>query len=269
MIHVLKATGKAEPYSDEKLTSSIRRAGIPPEIENELIPHIKDKLYDDIPTSVIYRHVKEYLHHSPKSYTAAKYGLKQAIMDLGPTGYPFEDYLAHIMQSFGYRTTVRNIVRGKCITHEIDVIATKKEEKVMVEAKFHNMPGTKTNVHVAMYIKARFDDTKEQNGFTIPWLVTNTKMTTDAIAFGSCYAMKITSWDYPQNNSLRDIVEKAKLIPLTALTTLSQTQKTKLLESNMVLVKDIVTNHNSLIALNLPAHRIEDISAEAKQLIEN
>lgn len=269
MLHVIKATGQSEPYSEEKLITSIRRAGIPMELQDQVLSHVKDKLYDDIPTSVIYHHVKEYLRHSPKPYTSAKYSLKQAIMDLGPTGYPFEDYIAHIMQSEGFSTSVRNIVRGSCITHEIDVIATKDQEKIMVEAKFHNFPGTKTNVHVAMYTKARFEDTKQKNGFTKPWLVTNTKITADAIAFGACSDMHILSWEYPSEKSFRQIVEKARLIPITALTTLNHTQKTRLLELGVVLVKDIVDNQKLLEELHMPQHRVADIVGEAKQLIEN
>ncbi len=269
MIHVIKATGKAEPYSEEKLIQSIKRAGIAGSLENQVVSHVQEKLYDDIPTSVIYHHVKEYLKHSSQPYTSAKYSLKQAIMDLGPTGYPFEDYIAHIMQSEGFTTTVRNIVRGMCITHEIDVIATRGMEKVMVEAKFHNFAGTKTNVHVAMYTKARFEDTKKANAFTTPWLVTNTKMTSDAIAFGGCCDMHILSWEYPTGHNFRDIVEKARLIPITALNSLNHTQKTQLLALGAVLTKDVVNNHSILATLHLPAHRIEDVLVEAKQLVEN
>lgn len=268
MLHVVKATGESEPYSEEKLASSIKRAGIPPELENQVVSHIKDKLYDDIPTSVIYHHVKEYLKHSPQPYTSAKYSLKQAIMDLGPTGYPFEDYISHILKSEGFQTSVRNVIRGRCITHEIDVIATKGNEKIMVEAKFHNLPGTKTNVHVAMYTRARFEDIQIQNGFTAAWLITNTKITSDAIAFGTCYNMHILSWEYPLPHSFRTIVEKEKLFPITALMSLSHTQKVQLLGVGIVLVKDLVQNPNSLLNLGLPPHRVEDIMEEAKRLIE-
>lgn len=268
MMHVVKATGSAEPYSQEKLINSFRRAGIPTDIENHVVSKIKDTLYDDIPTSVIYHHVQKYLQNSPKPYTSAKYSLKQAIMELGPTGYPFEDYIARIMQTQGFQTSVRNVVRGNCITHEIDVIATQHHEKVMVEAKFHNFSGTKTNVHVVLYTKARFEDTKIKNGFTGAWLVTNTKITSDAIAFGDCADMKILSWEYPMRNSLREIVEKARLIPLTALTTLNHTQKAELLHNGVVLIKDILENHSVLTMLHLPPHRVEDILQEAKQLVE-
>lgn len=269
MLHVTKATGESQPFDEEKLLTSIRRAGIPHELEEKVVSHVKEKLYDDIPTTVIYHHIKEFLKHSDKPYTSARYSLKQAIMDLGPTGYPFEDYIAHIMQSQGYTTTVRNMIRGKCITHEIDVIATKDNQKVMVEAKFHNFPGTKTNVHVAMYTKARFDDVSQKHTFTSPWLVSNTKITLDAIAYGACNQMRITSWDYPNENSLRDIIETEKLFPITALLKLSHTQKVQLIETGVVLIKDIIKNPALITILHVPIHKEEEIITEAKQLLDN
>lgn len=268
MVHVLKATGDAQPFSEEKLVASIKRAGIPDFLQNKVVEHVKSKLYDDIPTSVIYHHVKEFLRHSEHPYTSARYSLKQAIMDLGPTGYPFEDYLSRILKSQGYETKVRQIIRGRCITHEIDVIAKKQTEEMMVEAKFHNMSGTKTNVHVAMYTKARFDDVRTNNGLTNAWLVTNTKITVDAIAFGACYGMKITSWEYPVNNSFREIVERAKLIPVTALTTLSQTQKAELTQQGVVLAKDIIDNKEALTLLHVP-QKTEEIVREVDNLLNN
>jgi hypothetical protein len=268
MLHVIKATGEAEPYSEDKLISSIRRAGIPKELQDKVLLHVKEKLYDDIPTSILYHHIKEYLKHSEKPYASARYSLKQSIMDLGPTGYPFEDYISHIMRSQGYETSVRNIVRGKCISHEIDVIATKQDDKIMVEAKFHHFPGTKTNVHVSMYTKARFDDIRDQHHFTHSWLVSNTKITTDAIAYGACYNMRITSWDYPVSNSLRAIIEREQLFPITALLQLSHTQKIQLLEQGIVLVKDLLKNREALHILHIPTHREEDVLAEAQHLIE-
>ncbi|MBP9719469.1 MAG: restriction endonuclease, partial [Candidatus Levybacteria bacterium] len=90
-----------------------------------------------------------------------------------------------------------------------------------------------------------------------------------AITFGMCAGMHILSWEYPTQHSFRDIVEQAKLIPITALTTLNRTQEASLLEQGVVLVKDIVTNNSVLDPLHLPKERTEDILTEAKQIVEN
>ena len=161
MIHVLKANGEREPFSETKVIHSIHRAGIPESLTSRVITHIKETLYDNIPSSEIYHHIMEFLETSPQPFSQSRYSLKQSIMDLGPTGYPFEDYIAKILQTQGYTTKTRQILQGSCVTHEIDVIAEKNTvipTKIMIEAKFHNTVGMRTNVHVPLYTKSRFED---------------------------------------------------------------------------------------------------------------
>jgi len=266
VLHVTKANGEIEPFSEEKLLASIRRAGVPRDMQNEVLLHIKEKLHNNIKTQDIYRHIIEFLNTSEHTHTSARYGLKQAIMDLGPTGYPFEDYVARILGMQGYMTTTRNIIQGLCISHEIDVIAQKnfpKSEKVMVEAKYHNQTGIKTDVHVAMYTKSRFEDIKKQNGFTNVLLITNTKATSDAIAYALCVGMKIISWSYPEGESLRDLVERKGLHPITTLQALSNFEKQALLRQGIVLCQDICRNHHLIDILDEAPEKKRKILDEA------
>lgn len=250
MISVIKATGEKEPFDENKLRQSINRAGIPKDLQDGVIEHIKARVYPDIPTKEIYTHVKEFLSEK-NSFAKARFSLKEAIMELGPTGYPFEDFLARVLETQGYKTQTRQILEGKCITHEIDVIAEKSGEKIMVEAKYHNMPGTKTNVHVALYTKARFDDIKDINSLTSAAIITNTKITLDAVTYAECNNMKVISWNYPDEGSLRDLVEKSGLVPVTALTTLSSHHKQILIENGIVLAKELADTPHALSLINL------------------
>ena len=264
MSYILKATGEKELFSEEKLRLSIQRAGIPKELIENVVTHVKSKLYEDIPTSEIYKHITEFLGNSSHPFSRSRYSLKQAIMDLGPTGYPFEDYISEILKMEGYETSVRQILTGKCISHEIDIVAEKNNIRSMIECKFHNNPGTRSQVHVSLYTKARFDDIKEKNNLSEVCLVTNTKITPDALRFAICSNMKVISWDYPQHNSFRDLIEKYKLHPITMLTTMSQNQKQLLLGNHVVLAKDICKNPSSLDILGLPADKKNSIVSECQ-----
>lgn len=261
MINVRKSTGILEPFSEEKVISSIRRARIPKEIEALVLKHVKSKLYDNIPTSEIYEHILEFLDTSTQPYSKARYSLKKAIMELGPTGYPFEDFVAEVLKKEGYQTQTRQILEGKCVKHETDIIAQKDGKKSMIECKFHNSVGNHTQVHVSLYTKARFDDLKDIHKLNDVWLVTNTKITTDALDYAGCNNMRVISWNYPQDGGLRDLIEKSRLHPITVLTTLSQNQKQNLLNNHMVLCKNIADN---LGLLNLPEDKTKSILAEAK-----
>lgn len=265
MPNVLKAGGQIEPFSENKLRLSINRVGIPEALQNEAITHIKNKLYDNIPTSEIYKYITEFLQNSTYPFSHTKYSLKQAIMDLGPTGYPFEDYISEIFKMEGYKTEVRKILQGKCISHEIDIVAEKNNEKSMIECKFHNSPGGKTQIHVSLYTKARFDDIKEKNNLTDVWLITNTKITSDALDYATCNNMKIISWNYPEKGSFRDLIEKYQLYPITALFGLSQNQKQILAEQqHVVLAKDVCKNPSSLDILGLPEDKKKSILSECQ-----
>lgn len=261
MISVIKANGIKEPFIEEKLITSIRRAHVPRNVETEALLHIKRKLYDGISTDEIYRHILEFLD-TTHPYAKSRYSLKEAIMLLGPTGYPFEDFVARILQHFGYRTKVRQILRGSCVTHEVDIIAEQNGKTCMIEAKFHNNPGLRSEIHVALYTHARFEDLRIRNSLDCAWIVTNTKTTIDANTYALCRGMKVISWNYPEGESLRDMIEQSTLHPITILTTLNQSQKEKLLENHIVLCKDIRQNASVLDILPISKEERERTLAE-------
>jgi len=269
MVKVVKASGEQEEFSEDKLISSIKRAGVEKDLQMQALEHIKAKLRPNIPTSEIYSHISEFLEKSQTPYSKARYSLKKAIMDLGPTGYPFEDYIAKVLQSEGYSTSVRNIISGKCISHEIDVIAKKDNMTTMVEAKFHNSNGIKTDVHVALYTWARFEDTQQKNNFSKAMLVTNTKLTTDAVTFAQCVGMQILGWSYPEGKSLRDLVEKYYLFPITVLTNLPNPFLQSFLEKGIVLCRDLCMNPSLVQALDLPEDKKKQILDEVNFLCKS
>ncbi len=263
-ISVVKATGETEPFSEDKLRVSIQRAGIKRSLQEETLKHVKEKLYPNIPTSEIYKHITEYLGAND-SYKGARYSLKQSIMDLGPTGYPFEDFVSEILKKEGYATQVRSILTGKCVSHEVDVIAQKDNKRIMIEAKFHNQSGTRTDVQVSLYTHSRFEDIKDKYNLNEAWLVTNTKVTADALSYALCSGMGIVSWSYPKEGSLRELVEKYNLHPITILTTLSKNQKQQLLENHIVLCKDLTGDVLDLL-IDLSLERKKQVLEQAKSL---
>lgn len=264
MIQVIKANGKIESFNEEKLRYSIKRSGANKDLEDKIIAHIKNKLYNNIPSSEIYNHITEFLYHSQTPHLKARYSLKQAIMALGPTGHPFEDLIDRIFKSRGFETQTRRLLKGKCVTHEVDVLAKKGDEHIMIEAKFHNSLGIHTQIHVSLYTKARFDDLKDINNLTQGMLVTNTRATAEAIDYANCSGLKIITWSYPPEGSLRDLIETSGLHPLTSLTTLSQGQKQQLLERHFILCKDLYEQEEALYFLNLLPQKKEEVLREAK-----
>ena len=268
-MNIVKADGSIQPYSEEKLLSSIKRAGVPQSLQYHVLENVRNKLYSNIPSVEIYKIILESLDRSSQPLSKSRYSLKQSIMQIGPTGYPFEDFIAQVLNEQSFQTSTRQVLLGKCVQHEIDVIAIKDKQKNMIEAKYHNNAGSRTDVQVSLYVKSRFDDLKDKHLFTQAWIVTNTKATSDAIAYALCSGMKIISWSYPEGESLREMIEKSKMHPITMLTTLSQSQKSELLNRHIVLCKELRTNADLLTLLHLNPAQKEKVIAELQYIHNN
>lgn len=266
MVMVTKADGSKEAFSEEKVKLSIKRAGVPEQLQHHVLSEIEKRLRDSIPTFEIYQMIIDALSRSEQPYSKTRYSLKQAIMLLGPTGYPFEDFIAKLLSEQGYRTKTRQILSGRCVSHEIDVLAEKDGKRAMIEAKFHNSPGTRSEIHVALYVKARFDDVKDKHDLDEAWIVTNTKTTIDANAYADCVGMKVLSWNYPEGEGLRDLIEQSRLHPITMLTTLTPTQKLKFLEHHIVMCKDIVEQPSLLDLVDLSHEQKTAVHEELKYI---
>lgn len=269
MVYVYKADGTRELYNKEKILGSIRRAGVPKDLQLRTLRTVEAKLYEGIPTHDIYNIVLKELSQSAQPFSKSRYSLKQSIMLLGPTGYPFEDYVAKIFEGRGYVAQTRQILNGRCVSHETDVILEKGDRRILIEAKFHNNPGTRSDIKVALYVKARFDDLKVKYKFDEVWVVTNTKTTIDANAYADCVGLKIISWNYPTTGSLREIIEADNLYPVTILMSLSADQKARLLSNHIVLCKDINENKSLLDLLLLTKEKSKEVIEEIRYICNN
>jgi Holliday junction resolvase-like predicted endonuclease len=245
---------------------SIARAGVPEDLRRVVLEHVKEKLVDTITTTEIYRHILDCFDETDNLYSKARYSLKQAIMLLGPTGYPFEDYVSRILEAKGYQTEVRQLLMGACVGHEVDVISEKNHIRSMIEAKFHNNPGVRSDVQVALYTKSRFEDLKVKHHLDEAWIVTNTKATTDAIAYANCVGMRVLSWSYPENESLRDLIEETKMHPVTVLTSLSLAQKRTLLNNHIVTCLEILRKPTVLHVLFLGEKERKEVMEEVRYI---
>lgn len=270
-MYVTKSSGEVAPFSVKKLRRSLQRAGAHPQLVNDIVVEIHNGLYEGISTGEIYARAFELLGAS-STHLAARYKLKKAIMELGPSGYPFERYIGELLRIRKFDIELGTIVEGRCVTHEIDVTASRGEEKILVECKYHNRPGYLCDVKVSLYVHARFQDvaagldSRGENGRFKGWLVTNTRFSDDAARYGACAGMYLLGWNYPFQKGLKDMVDQEGLYPLTCLTTLSGHEKSSLLEQNIVLCSDLLRREDLLIKVLVPPQRIQGVLNECRSL---
>ncbi|MCF8258833.1 MAG: restriction endonuclease [Flavobacteriales bacterium] len=273
-LRVTKVSGDVVPFDEHKLVHSLERSGASESIINEVLNEVRGHLYEGIPTKQIYRIAFAILKKRTAS-SAARYQLKSAIAELGPTGYPFERLVGALFEHQGYRVQVGQLVQGRCVQHEVDVIAEKDGTRYMMECKFHADPDRKADVKVPLYIRSRFVDVMEAWRQTEPgldyvgWVVTNARFTSDALDYGRCIGLQLLSWDYPHHGSLKERVDGSKLLPITCLTTLKKTEKQQLLENGVIFCRDIHADPETLNGIGLPLSRNAKVMNEVKAICNN
>lgn len=272
-ITIIKRSGETAEFDPAKLRHSLERSGATDAVIQQVIDEVEERLYDGISTKEIYKKAFGLLRKSSRP-TAARYKLKKAIMELGPTGYPFEKFIAEILTHGGFKTQVGEYVKGHCLTHEVDIVAQKQDKLFMVECKFHSDQGRRSDVKVPLYIQSRFKDIEQQwlkhkehgTKFHQGWIFTNTRFTDDATRYGRCVGLMMVGWDYPHRGSLKERIDSAGLHPITSLTTLTKHEKQELLAKNKVLCMDLFHTPEVLLNIGVTPRRQSKILDEADQL---
>ncbi|MEQ8524139.1 restriction endonuclease [Gracilimonas sp.] len=273
--NVIKATGEEERFSISKLKKSLSNAGAQPQTIKLLINNLDENGFfrNGITTKELYREAYRMLKQNSHR-VASRYKLKEALLELGPSGYPFEVLISEIFTKLGYSTEVGSVVRGKCVSHEIDVIAQDESEVFMMECKFHNRKDHHCNVTIPLYVQARFQDvsdtwaadSKLKKKKPSSYIVTNTRFTKDAMDYAECMQMKLLSWDYPQKQGLRTLIEKTHIHPVTVLSSLTKKETMKLLNKNIVHCEQLLANKSILEELQFSHSKKTTILKEAEDL---
>lgn len=270
---IIKASGEKEAFDNSKLKRSLLNAGAEEEIADEIVKDIESWIVPGISTKKIYSRAFQLLSRK-KTYAAIYYRLKQAINEIGPSGYPFETFIGKIFEKQGYSVEVGQVLEGFCITHEMDVIATNKDTQHLVECKYRIGAEKHINIQIPLYVRARIDDIVKKrkldpqyNKFKFEgWVVTNTRFSPDSIEYSKCSGLHLLGWDFPYGKGLKDIIEKEKLFPLTVLKQLLKKEKQQLLDQGFVLCSEILEKPEILNSFELSKNKHKALMNELKEI---
>lgn len=275
-MEIIKADGQKEAFSKKKLLRSLRRSGATSLVAERIADEIETSLHEEMQTKDIYRKAFQMLRQGETLPVAHKYNLRNALMELGPDGFAFEKFVGEIFKALGYQVKVGVIIDGWCIEHEVDVSAKKDGTHVLVECKFHNMKGSKTDLKVALYVRERFQDIEKKHEHANAagsrahegWLITNTKLTTKAIQYSVCCGLKVVGWGYPPkgHGNLEDMIEQTGVYPITILTLLSKQQKKRLMQEGIITCSQAHADPNVLRSVGVDDNRIQSIMHEIESL---
>jgi len=266
---VLKRNGVIADFDRSILERSLIRAGASNELANKISISVESEINDGDTTSDIYRNAFNMLSDKSKNI-AMRYSLKKALFSLGPTGFPFEKFIAEIFRRKGYAVSNNVHLNGHCISHEVDVLTT-SPERIAMEVKFHNDMRNRSDVKSVLYIKARFDDLtfKNSNNFFKKKgvvdrciLITNTKFTKNAISYAKCSGVSLLGWGYPYKENLQTYIEKEDVHPVTCLPSITVPIAKNLFSKGIVTCRGLLENKTLLKSLP----NSEAIASEAEML---
>lgn len=273
-VFVRKSTGEIEKFLPSKLRRSLGRSGAGPDTVQRVMEEVLARVHDGMTTREIYTLAYRLLKHESKP-VAIRYKLRQSVIELGPTGHPFERLTGELFRRQGYTVQVGVAVQGRCVEHEVDVLAQKDDHHAMAECKFHNRPGEKSDVKTAMYVHARFDDIRTR--YTTlpalrdvgirPWLITNTKLSGDAVTYGNCVGLNLLAWDYPEKGNLQDLIEQHALYPVTSLISLSAVQKRLLVQDGIILVSELLRFPDALRTCGVDSAKADTVLRQADMML--
>lgn len=276
VVKIRKRNGEYSPFDQTKLESALIRSGASKSLAQIITDEVASLLTDGMSTHHIYQIAYRILRQK-SAFAAGRYKLKKAMLELGPTGYPFEKFVGKLLEASGYSVEIGQLINGKCVQHEVDVVARKDNKLMMVECKYHSDERSKSDVQVALYIHSRFRDLEaafmekaENKALTMKgMLVTNARFSEDAMTYGICSGIRMISWDFPKGRSLKDWIDEAGLFPITVLHHLRKQDKIKLLDKGIILCRQLIAQTDLLESVIHDRQQLKKLRKEVDVLLQN
>lgn len=216
---VIKADGTRQRFEKHKIMRTCLRAGSDKETAEYIAEEIRKKVSDGTTTHDIYKMILSYLAKTEK-ITAFLFRLREALSQLDSLS--FELYVKKLLESYGYKCKWDVIVKGKCVEHQVDIIA-QREELFLVECKHHVNPHRFCGLGNVLQLQARTEDINEgyeirknKYNFNYSWIVTNTKFSEHAKKYARAKDMRLTGWG-SREFKIQKLAQKNKVFPVTIL----------------------------------------------------
>jgi hypothetical protein len=172
--------------------------------------------------------------------------------------------------------TPPQVVRGRCVEHEIDGILRRGRHTIYLEVKHHFPPHVRVELDELLATNSVFQDLVEgyETGhnttrFTKALLVTNTSLTRHALRYARCRGIRYLTWNRPPGRSLERLIERKKLYPVTILKGVDQAMAEKLGDVGVILLRQLVEREPAELAraTHITKRKLTSLAKRAKELL--
>ncbi len=274
-VWITKADGTRQLFDRRKVINTCFRLGADGEAAETIAKKVESRVYDGISTKKILQMVFRYLRKY-RSAVRHQIDLREAISLLRPKP-DFERFVRILLEEQGYKVTPNQIVQGRCVEHEIDAIARRNDETLLVEVKHHFNHHAYTGLDVPRLARATFEDLTEGYNlgltpikFTGALIVCNTKFSEHASRYARCRGINHIGWRAPQDQGLEKIIEEKDLYPITLLRDLSREERKKIADRGILLLKHLVVQDIRKLSekTKIPQKRLQELIEKSSLLLK-
>jgi len=269
-MQIRKANGESEEFDAGKLRNSLLNSGASASLAERVIEKLIPGLVSGNSTKQIYSRAFAILRKE-QTKVAYRYRLKQAVLQLGDTGYPFEQLIAEVFAQQNFETAVGQFVSGRCIQHEIDVVARRTGDVRYMECKYSTNRLKVLSIQTPLYVQARMLDVisqqDPQGSESTGWLVSNMRFSSDSIQYARCAGLKLLGWEYPEGGGLKTEMDRLDIYPITLLHHLNRYQKASLIEKGIVTCQKLKQQISVLQSLHIPETTRKQIERELEIIL--
>jgi hypothetical protein len=274
MVYVSKVDGRRERFNRGKVIATCLRLNAARDVAESIATRVESNSYDGIPTREIIRMIYRFLaEHRPE--VRLQFDLRRAI-SLLRSKPDFERYVRRLLSECGYKVVGPRIVKGRCVEHEVDAIATMKNETTYVEVKHHMWPHTYTGLDVFLQARAAFEDLvrgyevgANHYSFRKAMMVCNTKLSDHARLYSDCAGVHHIGWKSPPHNSLEELVKQKKLHPITMDRMLDTRTEAKLADSGILLLRELAEAEVRELSkrTRLKPDKVDRLASRARRIV--
>jgi hypothetical protein len=274
MFYVSKVDGRREQFDRGKIIATCLRLNATRDIAESVAAKVESNAYDGIPTREITRMIYRFLAED-RPEVRLQFDLRKAI-SLLRSKPDFEQYIRRLLSECGYKVIGPQIVKGRCVEHEIDAIASMNNETTYVEIKHHIWPHTYTGLDVFLQAQATFEDLTKgyevganEYPFRKAMMVCNTKLSNHARIYAECAHVSHIAWKSPPGKSLEGLIKQKKLYPITMDRILDARTEARLADAGVLLLRELAEPQVKELSkkTRLNPNKISRLASRARRIV--